>query len=156
MSSEAENLRTLNRTLDALTLLSGSWPAPGIQGAIMRRSGVAIDVATAVLLLKLAHLGGSARPSLLGRTTHTNASTVSKTLARMTAAGLVHRAAEQGDLRAVSITLTPRGHAAVEAINNAGMSILDEAVKDWPIEDIRRFARYLQRLAQALTPPALD
>ncbi|GAA1572824.1 hypothetical protein GCM10009678_64280 [Actinomadura kijaniata] len=140
----------LVQILEAFGLILGRWTAVGMQDLIIERAGVDVDAATMTLLLELKRAGGTARPSSLAQLTHTSASNVSKVLARMVAGGLVERTTEPGDLRAVSITLTPAGHRAMDRLNETSVTMLGEVLKDWPDREVTEFGDLLSRFAQAI------
>lgn len=150
MTSQGDQDQTLGRVLEAFSLIIGRWTAVGMADLILERAGVDSDAASMTLLLELRRSGGSARPSHLAQATRTGASNVSKVLARMVRDGLVERTAEQGDLRAVSIVLTDKGHRTAEVIDGTSVEMLGELMKDWPEDDIGRLGELLSRFAQAL------
>ncbi|WP_106400529.1 MarR family winged helix-turn-helix transcriptional regulator [Actinocorallia populi] len=150
MTSEKDQDQNLGRVLEAFSLIIGRWTAVGMADLILERAGVDADAASMTLLLELRRTGGAARPSHLAQATRTSASNVSKVLARMTRAGLVERAAEPDDLRAVSIVLTGEGHRTAELIDRTSVEMLGELLKDWPEDDVDRLGGLLGRFARSL------
>lgn len=150
MTSETGPDQSLARVLEAFSLIIGRWTAVGMADLILERAGVGSDAASMTLMLELRRAGGSARPSHLAQATRTGASNVSKVLARMARDGLVERVADQGDLRAVSVVLTDKGHRTAEAIDRTSVEMLGELMQDWPEDDIGLLGDLLSRFAQGL------
>jgi DNA-binding MarR family transcriptional regulator len=135
---------------DSFSSIVSRWAAAGIQDVIIERAGAGIDPAAMTVLNALDRAGGSARPSYVAQQTGTGASNVSKILTRMEAQGLVERATDPADQRAVSITVTPAGHRVHQAIVDTSNIMLAEVLHDWSSADVKQFSDLLARYAKAL------
>jgi DNA-binding MarR family transcriptional regulator len=78
------------------------------------------------------------------------APTVSKTVARLTAQGLVQRSAGTGDGRIVRVALTPDGAAVAEKIGGIAETLEDELTAALDGKDRRRLRKLLRKSAMAL------
>jgi DNA-binding MarR family transcriptional regulator len=74
-------------------------------------------------------------------------SNASRMLAAAVQAGLVSKTVSPLDARRTDLTATAAGHALLEAARSWQQETFAQLVADWPAEDARRFAGYLQRLA---------
>ncbi|MFC8672113.1 MarR family winged helix-turn-helix transcriptional regulator [Streptomyces griseorubiginosus] len=146
-TSEVAGLTALH---DSFANILSRWAAAGIQEVIIERAGAGIDPASMTVLNVLMRAGGSARPSHVAQQTGTGASNVSKVLARMEARGLVERATDEGDQRAVSITVTRAGRRTHQAVVDTSITMLGEVLHDWSHDDIELFGALLARYATAL------
>lgn len=79
-----------------------------------------------------------------------DASTVTRQVLAMEAAGLVSRERDTHDGRRAVITATPAGHEALAATREARGAVYDELLADWAPADRRDLAVLLQRLNDAL------
>jgi DNA-binding MarR family transcriptional regulator len=67
----------------------------------------------------------------------------SKLVARAVADGLVRRESDQNDGRRSLLTLTERGHNAVEAMHTFRRDLFGRAMADWSVQERTEFARLL-------------
>lgn len=146
----ATEVAELSALQDSFTSIASRWSAAGIQEVIIERTGADIDPASMTVLYALSRSGGSARPSYVAQQTGTGASNVSKILSRMEAQGLVVRATDPADQRAVSITMTAAGHHVHQAIMDTSNVMLGEVLRDWSSADVKQFSVLLSRYAKAL------
>lgn len=76
--------------------------------------------------------------------------TASKTVARLSAQGLVERIAEPGDARIVVVRLTPEGANRAAAIERLWEEVEDELLIDFDSKDRKRLRKLLRRVARNL------
>ncbi|MCQ0988394.1 MarR family winged helix-turn-helix transcriptional regulator [Jiella marina] len=76
--------------------------------------------------------------------------TVTKTIARLVAQGLVEKRASGNDLRQNRAFLTVAGHAAVGNVKKAQKSLERRALKGFSTKERKAFRKYLQRLGENL------
>ncbi len=76
--------------------------------------------------------------------------TVSKTIARLSAQGLVRRAAVGGDGRLVRVEITPEGREKVEAFRHMLAEVEDEMLSDLDGKEARRLRKLLKKVARTL------
>ena len=100
-------------------------------------------------LLRLAVTDGPIRPSDAADVLDVNPSTITRTAAALEAEGLVVVAADAADGRACRIVATDAGRRAFGEFSAAGLGVFAQVVADWPAADVRRFADYVERLAEA-------
>jgi DNA-binding MarR family transcriptional regulator len=72
-------------------------------------------------------------------------STVSRQVAALQRAGLVERRADPQDHRVQVLHLTDTGRRALDRVTESRRAAFRERLKDWPEEDLVRFAGYLVR-----------
>jgi DNA-binding MarR family transcriptional regulator len=91
---------------------------------------------------------GAARPTDLADAIDTGRSNMSKIVARLEDAGLVVRAPDPNDSRAVVVILTPAGRVIGGRILDA--AALAPALADWDDDEVRTLTRLVVRLAHDL------
>lgn len=95
----------------------------------------------------LAHI--AARPGVRGSDLAAHfgvgRATVSRQLSRLAALGLVHREVDPEDTRGQRITLTEDGAARFERARANRISMLEQALRDWPQDDVTQLASLLRR-----------
>ncbi len=80
-------------------------------------------------------------------------SKVSRAAARLAAAGYVSKEGDAGDRRLVSLSLTPRGRALMDAIVPRALAFEAEMTADLTEDEAAAFARALSKLMARLRPP---
>jgi DNA-binding MarR family transcriptional regulator len=78
-------------------------------------------------------------------------STISRQITELTALGLVARAADPSDGRAVVVSLTAEGRAVIGKVYDAWHEALGEMLGDWPEPDRATLVALLRRLDGAIT-----
>jgi DNA-binding MarR family transcriptional regulator len=76
--------------------------------------------------------------------------TVSKTIARLSAQGLVERNADSGDGRMVQVKLTEAGHLRLAALGGLIAEVEAEMLSDFDGKDKKRLRKLLRRASRAL------
>lgn len=83
----------------------------------------------------------------------------SRVVAEMVGRGLLKRDVSQEDGRRSVIEITPLGHSILEEMRSAKISIIQDVVRDWPIDDVADFARlfdrFIGRFERRLSPDAV-
>jgi DNA-binding MarR family transcriptional regulator len=79
-----------------------------------------------------------------------DATTVTRQIATMDAAGLVARKADPDDARVVLVVLTPRGERKMREVQAARAARIDALVADWSPSERTQFASLLARFNEAL------
>lgn len=110
---------------------------PGRPGQTLERSAYAI-------LARLAQDGPS-RLTALAHAFELDLSTVSRQVQALQAGGLVARATDPADRRAVLLTLTPLGRQVVQSCRTRRHERLVTVLDAWPAEDREVFGRLLAR-----------
>lgn len=77
--------------------------------------------------------------------------TVSKSVNRLSALGLIERTARVGDRRSVSLKLTPKGQALAETIEASWEKVEEDLMKDFDEKERRRLRKLLRRAGKNLT-----
>jgi DNA-binding MarR family transcriptional regulator len=98
-------------------------------------------------LLRLAVTDGPIRPIDAADVLDVNPSTITRTAAALEADGLVAVHPDGQDGRSCRIAATEAGRRAFEESAAAGPRVFAAVIADWPVEDVRRFADYVERLA---------
>lgn len=75
--------------------------------------------------------------------------TVSKTLIRLTAQGLIARGEHAVDARKASVTLTPEGLNRARSLESRIRKVEDEFLADFDDKEIRRLRKLLKRLVKS-------
>lgn len=108
------------------------------------------DDLPAFLLLNQLTYRGAARPTELADAIQTGRSNVSKIVRRLEEAGLVERAPDPRDDRAVTVLLTAEGRATSRRIMATTLAEFGVAFDGWSREDIDDLEGLLVRLARSL------
>jgi DNA-binding MarR family transcriptional regulator len=106
---------------------------------------------TRIGLLRQAVSAGPVRPSDLAEALDVNPSTVTRYVQALEEDGLVVVSGDASDRRSCLISATARGQAELARFDKAGFEVFGAVVHDWSGEDLRRFAEFIDRLAQAWT-----
>ncbi len=104
------------------------------------------DVESAAhLLLHTVRAEGPLRASALAASVHSDLSTVSRQVAALVSQGLIERRADQVDGRASLLAVTAHGQAAIAEHEQGRQAFFDEVLTGWSTEELRQFARQLER-----------
>ena len=127
--------------LSALILL---WESPALQGQILVKTGESLDQPSHQTLRHLL-AWGSMRPTSLAEVLNTGPSHVSKILRRLEDDGLVQRAADPTDRRAILVSLTPSGETAAQSVYALGDRMISEVLEGWSAPDVRKYTALTHR-----------
>lgn len=114
------------------------------------RDGQTLDRSSYAILARLHHCGSS-RLTALAHAFDLDVSTVSRQVQSLAQAGLVERATDPVDRRAVLLTLTATGRHVVDASRARRHQRLVTVFERWPAEDRDVFARLLEQFNADMT-----
>ena len=92
---------------------------------------------------------GPMRASALAASVQADLSTVSRQVATLVGRGLLERQADQFDGRACLLAVTDAGRAAIAEHEQGRQTFFDAVLADWNTEEMRQFARQLERFTAA-------
>lgn len=130
--------------------LVSAWSSPRVQGQIAHQTGLDINEGDVRTLHTLGRIGGRVRPAQLALDLHLSRPTMSKSLARLLAAGLVERTVVAGDRRATDISLTPAGAHAYQSLIDAGTEMVRDALRLAPGIDTDSIVQFTRALGATL------
>ena len=107
-----------------------------------------VDSATQLLLHTVA-AEGPMRASALAASVQADLSTVSRQVAALASRGLLERQADQFDGRACVLAVTDAGRTAIAEHEHGRQKFFDAVLADWNTEEMRQFARQLERFTAA-------
>ncbi|MEU1299642.1 MarR family winged helix-turn-helix transcriptional regulator [Streptomyces shenzhenensis] len=81
-------------------------------------------------------------------------STVSRQVAALERTGLIERRQDPADHRVQVLRPTPAGQEILDRVTRSRRAVFRERLADWPEEDLKRFAGYLERYNAAASGPA--
>jgi len=130
--------------LSGLTRLMAQWSSLALQARFVHAVGIEIDPVDVQPLYMLG-LTGARRASDLAADLHVSRPTMSKQLARLTAADLISRAPDPADGRATIVSLSDSGARAYEALVERGLEMVHEVMASWQPGDRGRMAELVDR-----------
>jgi len=107
-----------------------------------------IDSATQVLLRTVA-AEGPMRASALATSVQSDLSTVSRQVATLVTRGLLERRADPVDGRASLLVVTEAGQCVIAEHEHARAAFFEQVLSDWTPDELRQFARQLERFTTA-------
>jgi DNA-binding MarR family transcriptional regulator len=128
---------------------SGTGPAR-LHQKIASAAGRAIDP-SGFPMLRWIETSGPVRITALAAQAGLDASTVSRRVSDLEEKGLVSRATDRDDQRASLLEMTPEGRRVLAALRDARRHLLEEALAEWPTEEIVTLGNLLERFAATLT-----
>lgn len=137
----------VNDLLAAMVDLVSTWTSSSLQARIARNVGLAISEGDVRTIHTLGRLG-EARPAELADAVHASRPTMSKSLARLSDAGLIARRTAVTDGRGAHITLTAEGKAAYEKLVDAGLVMMRQSLAEVP--EMSGHTEVFTRFVQAL------
>lgn len=135
--------------LTSLLAIVSEWTSASFQEEFARRSGVQLD-ASAISAVYLLGRRGRLRPSELAAGLKLSAPTASKLISRLSAAGLVSRAANKSDSRSSLVALTAAGSAAAIRLFESGDLMMSDLLSDWSATDVGTLSSLTHRLAETV------
>jgi DNA-binding MarR family transcriptional regulator len=145
---------TLEAVDGGLRALARGRRAAGLHRAACRAAGVELDPPSFFLLNLLGD--EPRRVTELATRAGLDASTVSRKLHALEAAGLMARDGDPADGRAALVRLSPAGHRTLERVERARLACLEQVLEDWTEDDRRDLARLLGRFADSLSHLGLE
>jgi DNA-binding MarR family transcriptional regulator len=115
---------------------------------LLAAAGNDVESATHVLLHTVA-ADGPMRASALAASVQADLSTVSRQVAVLVGRGLLERRADQLDGRACLLAATGAGRAAIAEHELGRQAFFDDVLTGWSSEELRQFARQLERFTAA-------
>ena len=119
-------------------------------GTLCKRAGVDLDRSGAALLYKLYADGDDIHLAVLAERLDIDAPAVTRKVQQLERAGLLTRARDARDARALRITLTSEGRDEVERLLAARRDWLDDRLATWTDAERLEFSRLLTRFAETL------
>ena len=141
-----EDVELVERALGNLFRLSRNFR---FQEAVHRRSGFAVDRASYGVLARVGELQ-PVRLSDLAHVLGVDVSTTSRQVATLEQRGLLMRAADPDDGRAVLLALTEPGEHYLKQLSAAWHEIVAESLIDWHPREIAKFATMIDRFVTTL------
>ena len=122
---------------------------PRMRERLTATLGAGVDL-SALRVLAWIERSGPARASDLAEAMALDLSTVSRRVAELEEAGLVTRTRDPEDRRASLLETTAAGEVTMQRLRAARRSLIEEALADWPTDDVRRLGELLARFTGAL------
>ncbi|WP_462188630.1 MULTISPECIES: MarR family winged helix-turn-helix transcriptional regulator [unclassified Frankia] len=123
-------------------------------GELLSSADVGLDEAVYPVLNGLARTGPTTARKL-SMEIGIDRSVVSRHSDRLKALGLLRRSADPDDARAVRLTLTDEGRAAIDRSRRRLADVFQRMLDDWPAEDARAFVAGMDRfVAEGALKPA--
>lgn len=143
-----------NAALDAVEEAFGGFAAraslPRMRERLIAATGAGVDL-SALRVLARVERGGPVRASDLADAIELDLSTVSRRVTELEEAGLISRTRDPDDRRASLLEATDEGRAAIGRLRAARRSLLEDALADWPTDDVRQLGELLGRFTAALS-----
>jgi DNA-binding MarR family transcriptional regulator len=118
-----------------------------LYGRLTAGLDAALDEATYPVVSGLARLGPQSAAQLAAGI-GIDRSVASRHATRLERAGLIERLPDPADQRATLLSLTGRGHQAVQEMRRRLVAALDEYLAPWPSGEAQRFAASLRRFTE--------
>jgi DNA-binding MarR family transcriptional regulator len=116
---------------------------------------VRVDRAGYLALRTLDGLGPSS-VNALAQALHLDASTVTRQVAALEAAGFVARHADPGDRRSSTIALTTEGRRTMRGVEKERRSVIERLLRDWDGDEICDLGRVMAKLNLSLVDSVAD
>jgi len=107
-----------------------------------------VDSVTQILLRTVA-AEGPMRASALAASVQSDLSTVSRQVATLVTRGLLERRADPVDGRASLLVVTEAGQCVIAEHEHARAAFFEQVLSDWTPDELRQFARQLERFTTA-------
>jgi len=143
----AESLEIIERSMARIGRVGSS-----VAAARRRATTAGVDVSSPGMgVLGALVRSGPQRVSAIAAATGLLGSHVSRELRGLERDGLVVRATDVGDGRAVVVSVTPTGRAAYRRLKKASVTAADAALSGWRADELAMLARMLDRMADDFT-----
>lgn len=134
--------------LTAVVGLISNWTSATTQGGIAAEINLDIAEGDVRALYVIGQRGVGVQPASIAAELGLSRPTMSKTLGRLAAAGLVDRTQSASDARSVVIELTERGQAAYDRLVQYGVRMVERATAGLTPDEIGTVAGVARRLLQ--------
>jgi DNA-binding MarR family transcriptional regulator len=139
--------RAVQELAVALQSLFGLLKRTRLHDYLLDRAHTDVDRAGQALLHVLHSEPSDLRMTELAEQVHIDIPAVSRKVRQLERAGLIVRAKDEADARAIRLRLTAAGHDVVTAWQSARRLWLAEVTAGWPENERTEFARLLHRFA---------
>lgn len=133
--------------LTAMVELVSTWASLSTQAQVAQGVGLSLSEGDVRSIHTIGRLG-EVRPTKLADLLQISRPTASKSLSRLTSAGLIERSSASDDRRGSIIRLTAAGQQAYDQLVEAGMDMVEQALDSVP--GMRAHANSFIQFAQAL------
>ena len=145
MNSEPQpRLHYRSAVVQNVTTLLNIWHSPRFQHDIVTERHRALSTLEVRVLWTLGSLGPS-RPSELSTALDATATSVSKAVAKLDAAGLVTREPSPSDQRSHTLHLTSEGREAAQELYDVGDAMVADIFAGWSEGDVSQLSALLAR-----------
>jgi len=117
---------------------------------LAKRAGVDLDRSGAALLYSLYSEGDNVRLTELADRLGIDAPGVTRKVQQLERAGLLARAADPDDARAMRLTLTAAGRSSIDRLLHVREALIEDALEGWSDADRREFSRLLALFASTI------
>jgi DNA-binding MarR family transcriptional regulator len=117
---------------------------------LTKRAGVDLDRSGAALLYSLYSEGENVRLTELAERLGVDAPGVTRKVQQLERAGLLTRAADPDDARAMRLSLTAAGRRSIDRLLQVREAWIEGALEGWSTADRREFSRLLAQFASTI------
>ncbi|MCU1374550.1 MAG: MarR family transcriptional regulator [Actinomycetia bacterium] len=149
MCEPCNHLGVLPELSELLTSIARQTHSPRLYGELGARAGLDVRPHLFGALARIRDLQ-PARITDVAEVMEGERSTISRQITELTSLGLVARAADPTDGRAVVVSLTPAGESVIGRVYDAWHEALGEMLAPWPDRDRTKLVALLRRLDGAL------
>jgi len=143
-SEPQPRLHYRSAVVQSVTTLLNIWHSPRFQHDIVTERHRALSTLEVRVLWTLGSLGPS-RPSELSTALDATATSLSKAIAKLDAAGLVTREPSASDQRSHTLHLTPEGREAAQELYDVGDAMVADIFSGWSDRDVSQLSVLLAR-----------
>jgi DNA-binding MarR family transcriptional regulator len=134
----------------ALLAMSRAMNQVKAHDVLTRRAGVDLDRSGAALLYSLYSEGENVRLTELAERLGVDAPGVTRKVQQLERAGLLSRAPDPDDARAMRLSLTAAGRRSIDRLLQVREAWIEGALEGWSTADRREFARLLAQFASTI------
>jgi DNA-binding MarR family transcriptional regulator len=149
MCEPCNHLGVLPELSQLLTSIARQTHSPRLYGEMGARAGLDVRPHLFGTLARIRDLQ-PVRITDVAEVMDSERSTISRQITELTTLGLVARAADPNDGRAVVVSLTAEGESVIGRVYDAWHEALGEMLANWPERDRDRLVALLRRLDGAL------
>jgi len=138
---------------DSLISIVSAMNRPQRDEELIRQAGIRLDRALFPLLVVIERLGPIGVVDLAERVGR-DYTTVSRQVAKLDSLGLIERRVSDTDARVRVASVTPKGKAMTDALDEARKKMARALFKSWDKQDFDNLVRLMRRLADAIDRPS--